>query len=247
MMTDSDATEADWKQSIRDAESSPTENSSLSKYTNLDPCCYGNILLEFHHQSNLCCAGGRHAHTSHLLVDFSSASLVVGYLLPLCHPSVFLPSHIIESPMGTFFLLPHHFSLFSLLLGERGDRKKRNERRDYASTEELVCLWANSPLQRAGEKGNKGSSSERERTETVSHPEKQLHTYCIPIILWVLCSNSNIKWQFLTFDRRPSLYRSVKYFSLWRNETLQLSIKPSWSALDKKNNKSQTRQSRRWR
>lgn len=52
---------------------------------------------------------------------------VVGYLLPLCQPPVLLPSHIVESPVGTFFLLPHHLSLFSLLLGEKGDKWKRNE------------------------------------------------------------------------------------------------------------------------
>lgn len=128
----------DWKQSKRDAESSPTENSSLNKYTNLDPCCYGNLLMEFHHQSNLHSVAGGHTHTSHWLADCSPTSPVVGYLLPLSQPSIFLPSHIVKSPVGTFFLLPHHLSLFSLLLGEKGDRKKRNEHRGYVCTGEFI-------------------------------------------------------------------------------------------------------------
>ena len=127
----------DWKWSKRDAESSPTENSSLKKYTNLDPCCYGNLLVEFHHQSNLHCVAARHAHTSHWLADCSLMSPMVGYLFPFSQPSIFLSSHIIESPMGTFFLLPHHLSLFSLLLGEKGDRKKRNEHRSSICTGEF--------------------------------------------------------------------------------------------------------------
>lgn len=114
----------DWKRRIRDRQSSPTENSSLNKYTNLDPCCYGNLLMEFHHQSNLHSAANGHTPTSQWLADCSPTSPVVGYLLPLSQPSVFLSSHIVKSPMGILFLLPHHLSLFSLLLGEDGDRKK---------------------------------------------------------------------------------------------------------------------------
>lgn len=111
----------DWKRSTRDAESSPTENSSLRKHTNLDSCCYGNQLVEFHHQSKL--AGGN-ANTLRWLANSSSAHPAVGYLLPLRHPSVFLSSHIVKSPMGAFFLLPHHLCCsFSLLLGERGGQE----------------------------------------------------------------------------------------------------------------------------
>lgn len=124
--------------SIRGAESSPTENSSLSKYTNLDPCCYGNLLLEFHHQSNLRSVAAGHAYTSHRLADCDPTPPAVGYLLPLCQPPIFLPSHIVKSPMGTLFLLPHHLSLFSLLLGEKGDRKKSNEHRGCGCTEKLA-------------------------------------------------------------------------------------------------------------
>lgn len=149
----------DWKQSIRDAESSPTENSSLNKYTNLDPCCYGNLLMEFHHQGNLHSVAGGHTHTSHWLAFCSPTSPVVGYLLSLSQPPIFLPSHIVKSPMGTFFLLPHHLSLFSLLLGEKGDRKKRNEHRGYVCTGEFIMdsLLISKPLpcffvKRAGEK-----------------------------------------------------------------------------------------------
>lgn len=32
--------------------------------TNLDPCCYGNLLMEFHHQSNLHSVTNGHTHTS---------------------------------------------------------------------------------------------------------------------------------------------------------------------------------------
>lgn len=56
-------------------------------------------------------------------------SLVVGYLLPLSQPSVFISPHIVKPPMGTFFLLPDHLSLFSLLLGGKGERKSRREQR----------------------------------------------------------------------------------------------------------------------
>lgn len=110
-------------QAAQRAESSPTENSSLNKYTNLDPCCYGNLLVEFHHQGYFYCVAAGHTHTLRWLADCRPTSPVIGYLLPLCQPSVLFPSHIIKSPMGTFFLLPHHLSLFPLLLGEKGDSK----------------------------------------------------------------------------------------------------------------------------
>lgn len=108
-------------QETQRAESSPTENSSLNKYTNLDPCCYGNLLMEFHHQSSFYRVASGHTHTQRWLVDCSPTSLVIGYLLPFSQPSVLLPSHIIKSPVGTFLLLPHYLSLFPLLLGEKGD------------------------------------------------------------------------------------------------------------------------------
>lgn len=110
-------------QAAQRVESSPTENSSLNKYTNLDPCCYGNLLVEFHHQGYFYCVAAGHTHTLHWLADCRPTSPVIGYLLPFCQPSVLFPSHIIKSPMGTFFLLPHHLSLFPLLLGEKGDSK----------------------------------------------------------------------------------------------------------------------------
>lgn len=110
-------------QAAQRAESSPTENSSLNKYTNLDPCCYGNLLVEFHHQGYFYCFAAGHTHTLRWLADCRPTSPVIGYLLPFCQPSVLFPSHIIKSPMGTFFLLPHHLSLFPLLLGEKGDSK----------------------------------------------------------------------------------------------------------------------------
>ncbi len=94
--------------------------------------------MEFHHQSNLHSVAGGHTHTSHRLADYSPTSPVVGYLLSLSQPSIFLPSHIVKSPMGTFFLLPHHLSLFSLLLGEKGDRKKRNQHRGYVCMGEFI-------------------------------------------------------------------------------------------------------------
>lgn len=72
-----------------------------------------------------CSVGDKHAHISQRLADSSPTSPVVGYLLPFSQPSIFLPSHIVESPMGTLFLLPHHLSLFSLLLGEKSMTGKR--------------------------------------------------------------------------------------------------------------------------
>lgn len=81
-------------------------------------------LWNFTTESNLHCVTGGHAHTLHRLADSSPTSPVVGYLLPLGQPPVFLPSHVVEPPVGTFLLLPHHLSLFSLLLGKKGDRKK---------------------------------------------------------------------------------------------------------------------------
>lgn len=119
-------------QETQRAESSPTENSSLNKYTNLDPCCYGNLLMEFHHQSYFYCVADGHTHTQHWLVDCSPTSPVIGYLLPFSQPSVLLPSHIIKSPVGTFFLLPHYLSLFPLLLGEKGDSKMSTKGRILA-------------------------------------------------------------------------------------------------------------------
>lgn len=85
--------------------------------------------MEFHHQSNLHSVANGHTHTSQRLADYSPTSPVVGYLLPFSQPSILLSSHIVKSPMGTLFLLPHHLSLFSLLLGEEG--KKKNEHSGY--------------------------------------------------------------------------------------------------------------------
>lgn len=118
-------------QETQRVESSPTENSSLNKYTNLDPCCYGNLLVEFHHQGYFYCVASGHTHTLRWVADCNPTSPVIGYLLPFSQPSVLLPSHIIKSPMGTFFLLPHQISLFPLLLGEKGDSKMSTKGRIF--------------------------------------------------------------------------------------------------------------------
>lgn len=78
--------------------------------------------MEFHHLQSVAVG---HAHTWPRLADCGGCPPVVGYLLSFSQPSIFLPSHIVESPMGTFFLLPHHLSLLSLLLGETGVTRNR--------------------------------------------------------------------------------------------------------------------------
>lgn len=205
----------DWKLSIRDAESSPTENSSLNKYTNLDPCCYGNLLMEFHHQSNLHSVACGHTHTLHLLADCSPTSPMVGYLLPFSQPSIFLSSHIIESPMGTLFLLPHHLSLFSLLLGEKGDRKKRNEHGGYVCTGEFIMdsLLISKPSPvfcgKSWKKEIKGAGVQRREQRLWVILTK--HTHLLhPNLLLCCCFDSNLNLpQLFTFGRQQFLSGSL--------------------------------------
>lgn len=126
--------------SIRDAESSPTENSSLNKYTNLDPCCYGNLLVEFHHHSYFQSDAGGHAHTPH----------PIGWLRPLvplwlvtCSLSAILlsSSRLISSSLrwGPFSCcLTISRSFLCCWEREKGNgRKNRNEQRPYVCTGEV--------------------------------------------------------------------------------------------------------------
>lgn len=137
--------------------------------------------MEFHCQSYLQSVADGHAHTPLWLADRSPKSLMVGYLLPLSHPSIFLPSHIVKSPMGTFFLLPHHLSLFSLLLGEKGWQEKRE-----MSTEAIIArgdcngwpayeqiLLCSSCKELENRNKRKGSAGHRMKTVSHSHTHTQ--------------------------------------------------------------------------
>lgn len=138
MMPDSCVLRVDRKQSKRDAESSPTENSSLNKYTNLDPCCYGNLLMEFHHQSNLYSATVRRTPPSHPLADCSHTVL----WLVTCSLSANLlsSSRLISSSLrwGPFSCCLT-ISLSFLCCWERMmTGRKRNEHRCNACTGEFI-------------------------------------------------------------------------------------------------------------
>lgn len=150
--------------------------------------------MEFHHQSHLWNVAGGHTHTAHWLADCSPTSPVVGYLLPLSQPSIFLPSHIIKSPMGTLVLLPHHLSLFSLLLGEKGDSRKKNE---YQGCLHRGIITDSLPISKVffvflcktlgKRKRNKRSGNAEQRIKAVNHShETSTRTYCIQLVIWVL-------------------------------------------------------------
>lgn len=175
----------------RRIERSPTENSSLRKYTNLDPCCYGNPLVEFHHQSNL--AGG-HAHTS---TDWLTAALHLLRLVTCSLSAILLSSsRLISSSLrwGPFSCCLTISRSFLCCWERGGDRKQRNEQRACACAEELTCSGMKfSHKKRWGEREQKVQSTEQNKYPHV-------------LIFCVYACTANLNRQFLTFGRKPFLF-----------------------------------------
>lgn len=80
LMPDSDAAEDRLETEKHRAHPQKTH---LSKYTNLDPCCYGNPLMEFHHQ---------HCRHAHLSPDWPRAALPLQWLVTCSLSAILLSS-----------------------------------------------------------------------------------------------------------------------------------------------------------
>lgn len=145
-----------------DTASSPTENSSLNKYTNLAPCCYGNLLVEFHHRHSDLPVG--HTPTSPWLAERRPQRppwlVTCSLSASLRSSSRLISSSLRWGPFSCCLTISRSF----LCCWERegGDREKRDERRcEVCAADSLLtgkaCLFF--ILCKDLEKGNKGSGS----------------------------------------------------------------------------------------